>query len=112
LSNETAHEVPRPETLARSVAQSDTNPAGTRILALLLDGISGFILVIVAGLLGEMWAEKPTLDVWREAATAPKFPPIELLLWLAPLVLFGLLFWLLHSRGKTLGAWFRRRGEV
>jgi hypothetical protein len=67
------------------------------------------VLVLLAGgaFLGEMLAGKPTREVWQDAGSSVTFPPIDLLMWLAPPVLLALVYALLISRGKSLGSRFR-----
>ena len=69
-----------------------------------------FVLLVVVGMIfGEFLARKPTGEVLSEAGSATKFPPVDLLLWAAPPVLFGLVYLLLGSRERSVGAWLRRR---
>jgi hypothetical protein len=83
-----------------------------RYLSEFADGIVVLILLGVGMLVGEMVARKPSGMILREAASAPKFPPIDLLLWLGCAAFFALIYVWLGTRGWTLGAWLRRRGEV
>jgi hypothetical protein len=55
-----------------------------------------------------MLAKRTTREV-ISGINGPKFPQIELLMWLAPSVLLVLVYLLLGSRGKTVGAWLRNR---
>ena len=72
--------------------------------------LGAFVLLVVGGLfLGEFLVRKPMGTVLSEAGAAPKFPPMDLLLLLGPPVMFGLIYLLLGSRERTLGAWIRRR---
>lgn len=80
-------------------------------LSIVVDGVIGLVLLSIGGLLGEVLAEKSTTDVWRDASTAPKFPPIDLLMWLAPPSMLCLMYALLISRQKSLGNWLQRRLE-
>ena len=71
-----------------------------------------FVLLVVVGMIfGELLARKPTGEVLSEAGSATKFPPVDLLLWAAPPVLFGLVYLLLGSRERSAGAWLRRRAR-
>ena len=102
---------------ARPVAKPKPAPAppqagGSKLVAVVVDVGIGLILLVVGVLLGELLAKKSTRDVLSEAGSAAKFPPIDLLLWMAPLVMFGLIFALLAGRGKTLGGWLRRRSAA
>ena len=67
------------------------------------------VLVLVGLLLGEQLVGKPTGQVLSEAGSATKFPPLDLLLWGGPALVFGLVYLLLNSRELTVGAWLRRR---
>jgi hypothetical protein len=80
-------------------------------LSIVVDAMIGLLLLIVGGLIGEILANKSTGDVWREAGSAPKFPPIDLLLWLAPPIVLILIYYLLITRRKSLGAWLERRKQ-
>jgi hypothetical protein len=71
----------------------------------------GLLLLLVGGLIGEVLVKKSTGDVWREAGSAPKFPPIDLLLWLAPPIMLMLIYYLLITRRKSLGAWLQNRTQ-
>jgi hypothetical protein len=64
-------------------------------------------LLIAGAFAGEELVQKGTAEVLSEAGAT--FPPTELLLWAAPPLLFGLIYLLLNSRGRTVGAWLRRR---
>ena len=79
------------------------------LLPFIADLIAFVVLVVVGMLLGEFLARKPTGQVLSEAGSAPKFPPIDLLLWAAPPVMFALIYLLLSGRQRSLGAWLRRR---
>jgi hypothetical protein len=91
--------------------QSEEKPRSA-LLPLLVD--LGVFLILVGGglLVGELLARKPTMQIVSEAGSAPKFPPVDLLLWLAPAVLLALVYLLLSKRKRTLGAWLRRRREA
>jgi hypothetical protein len=86
-------------------------PAGSlsRVMPTLLDGAVAVILLVVGVLLGELLAQKSTREVWREAGSAPKFPPLELLQWLGPPLFLGLVYVLLMTRGLSVGSWLKRR---
>jgi hypothetical protein len=69
------------------------------------------VLLIAGGaLLGELLVGKSTREIWQDAGSSVKFPPIDLLMWLAPPVLLALVYTLLISRGRSLGARLRRSG--
>lgn len=79
------------------------------LVPFLADLVAFAVLVVVGMFLGELLARKPTGTVLSEAGSAPKFPPMDLLLWAAPPATFALIYLLLNSRQRTLGAWLRRR---
>ncbi len=93
-------------------APEPSQPGGSKLVAVVVDVGIGLILIVVGVLLGELVAKKSTRDVLSEAGSAAKFPPIDLLMWMAPLVLFGLVYVFLAGRGKTLGGWLRRRSAA
>ncbi len=69
-----------------------------------------FVLLVLVGMvLGEQLAGKPTGQVLTESGSAAKFPPIDLLMWGAPPMVFGLIYLLLGSRERSVGGWIRRR---
>lgn len=79
------------------------------LLPFLVD-LGAFVLLVIGGLfLGEFLVRKPMGQVLSESGSAAKFPPIDLLLLVGPAVMFGLIYLLLNSRQRTLGAWLRRR---
>lgn len=86
-----------------------TEKSGATLLPFLADLIALVVLLAGGMMLGEMLAQKPTGQVLSEAGSAPKFPPVELLLWAAPPAVLALLYLLLSGRQATLGAWVRRR---
>jgi hypothetical protein len=92
-------------------ADSDPPPAADEptVLPFLAD-LGVLLLLAFAGLmLGEIAVRKPMGQVFTESGSAARFPPTDLLLLLAPPAMFGLIYLLLNSRGKTVGAWVRRR---
>lgn len=85
-------------------------PAAEPTVLPFLADLGVFLLLLVAGLLvGELVVRKPMGQVFSEAGSAAKFPPIDLLILLAPPLMFGLIYLLLNSRERTVGAWLRRR---
>ena len=84
-------------------------PEGRRAIALAVDIAVGLALVGVGALLGEFAVRKSTAAILREAGTAPKFPPVDLLVWLACVAFPLLVMVLFANRGKTVGNWLRRR---
>ncbi len=105
---------PKPVAPAVSVAPAPEPAAPVAeptVLPFLAD--LGVLLLLVFGglLLGEVATRKPMGQVFTEAGSAAKFPPVDLLLLLAPPATFGLIYLLLNSREKTVGAWLRRRSR-
>jgi hypothetical protein len=80
-------------------------------LAITVDVLVGIILLVIGGLLGEVLAQKSTGDVFWDASASVRFPPIDLMLWLAPPTLLLLIHGLLISRRKSAGAWVQRRKD-
>ena len=71
--------------------------------------ITAVLILLVAGaFLGELVTGKPTKQVVREAGSAVAFPPVDLVMWLAPPLLLGLVYTLLVSRGVSVGSRLRR----
>ena len=67
------------------------------------------LLLVAAGVfLGEMLAKTSTRDVIA-GVNGPKFPQPALLMWLGPPLLLVLSYTLLASRGKSAGAWLKKR---
>jgi hypothetical protein len=85
---------------------------GRKLLGIAVDVMVGLILLVIGVVLGELLAKQSTREVLKDAGSATKFPPIALLLWMAPSVLFALVYMLLAGRGKTLGGWLRRRSAA
>ena len=88
----------------------DEPKAEATVLPFVADAVVFVLLVVVGMFVGELLAKKPTGQVLAEAGTAAKFPPLDLLLWGGPPLMFALVYLLLNSREKTVGAWIRRRG--
>ncbi len=104
-------EVPAPITPAQQAPappEEAPNPA-RRLLGKLLDGVVGLILFAVGAMVGEYVAEKPTREILESAGSAPKFPPLDLLIWLGSAAGFVLIYVWLGTRGWTVGCWLRRR---
>jgi hypothetical protein len=119
LDLETSSDIYKKKALLSESVSTDSNypdeeserPLRPRPLSIVVDVILALFLLIAGGIFGEVLAKKSTGDVWREAGSAPKFPPIDLLLWLTPPLLLGLIYVLLISRRKSLGFWLQRRSE-
>jgi hypothetical protein len=117
-----AHEEAHPTVDAQKAESTAANTHTDRIevsesisrkkpLPILVDAMIGLLLLLIGGLLGEFLTKRSTSDVWKEAGSAPKFPPIDLLLWLAPPTMLILIYYLLITRRKSLGAWLQQRRE-
>jgi hypothetical protein len=78
------------------------------VLPLLADLLALALLVGGGILLGAFLARKPIGDI----LAAPKFPSIDLLFLIGPPAMFGLIYLLLNSREKTVGAWLRNRRKA
>jgi hypothetical protein len=81
-----------------------------RALELVVDVMVGLLLAGLGMLLGVLATGKGTVEVLREAGSAPKFPTVNLLLWLGCVASPVLGYVLFVKRGKSVGAWLRRRG--
>lgn len=81
----------------------------SNVLPFIADVVVFLLLLAVGVLVGEQLVGKSSGQVLSEAGAAPKFPPIDLLLWGGPPLMFGLVYLLLNSRELTVGAWVRRR---
>ncbi len=103
--------VPKPAPAPEPAAPPEARPEAT-LLPFVADLATFVLLVVIGMLLGEQLAGKATGVVLSEAGSAAKFPPVDLLLWGAPPVAFGLVYILLGSRERTVGAWLRRRKAV
>jgi hypothetical protein len=84
-------------------------PPGQRALWLAADVAVGLVLAALGAFLGEFATRKSTGAILREAGSAPKFPPTDLLLWLGCVAMPVMAYVLLANRGKSLGGWLRRR---
>jgi len=103
---------PVPEPVSKPPApEPASSPAvgGRKLIPIIADVAVGLILLAVGVFLGEMLAQKPTGQVLSEAGSAAKFPPLDLIQWLGPPVLFGLVYAMLASRGLSVGGWLKRR---
>jgi hypothetical protein len=87
-----------------------TQTGGPKLLGVAVDAVVALILIAVGVFCGELLARQSTRDVLKDASSAATFPPVDLLMWLAPSVLFLLIQVLLISRGKSLGSRLARRG--
>jgi hypothetical protein len=101
---------PEVKPLAPSNDPPEPKPEMT-VLPFVADLVVFVVLIVVGALVGELLVDKPTLQVLSESFTAVIFPPTELLLWGAPPLVLGLIYLLLNSRERTVGAWLRRRAR-
>jgi hypothetical protein len=84
-------------------------PFGRRVLAGLLDMIVILILLVLGATASELVLGKSSREVLVAASSAPKFPPVDLIVWLGGPLLAGLVYAWLGTRGWTVGAWLKRR---
>lgn len=94
---------------ALRAGQAPTPARSRKALPLLVDLVVLLIVLAVGALVGEMVAKKKTADILKGATSSPKFPPLDLLIWLGGPVIFGLLYAWLGTRGWTVGGWLKRR---
>lgn len=80
-----------------------------KTLGLVVDVAIALLVLVVGAIAGETVAGKPTGEILSGAGSAPKFPPTDLLLWLGSVVVFGLIYAWLGTRGWTVGGWLKRR---
>jgi hypothetical protein len=104
---------PPPKELRRPLSPppppAPPKPVGNRkAIAVAVDVMVALLLVAVGVLLGELLAKKGTREVFA-GINGPKFPQPELLMWLGPPLLLVLVYTLLGSRGRTVGAWLKKR---
>lgn len=93
---------------AVSPAPTPAPRAERKALGRVVDVAVALVLLVVGAFVGEFLVRKPTREV-LEGLAAPKFPPTDLLLWLAAPAVLLLGYALLGSRGKSLGGWLKRR---
>jgi hypothetical protein len=98
-----ARPAPPPEPVAPEAPPEPT------LVPFVADLVTFVLLVVIGMVLGELLVGKPTGEVLSEAGAATKFPPIDLMLWGGPPLVFGLIYLLLSTREKSVGAWLRRR---
>jgi hypothetical protein len=107
----------RPDTLAELGAIDELPLAkeearGGGFLGGVVDVAVVLALIAIGVVCGELLVRRSTMEVLREAASAPKFPPVDLLMWLSPTVLLMLIYALLLSRGRSIGSWLRNRAQT
>lgn len=101
--------VPRVKRDALSARETPQPVGGGRVLGVVADVAVGVLLAGVGMLLGEFATGRGTADILREAGGAPKFPTVDLLLWLGCVATPVLGYVLVANRGRSVGAWVRRR---
>ena len=105
-------ESPAPaQTASTAKPSAPPRPRDRKVLGVIVDIGVELVLLAVGVFCGELFAQQSTREVLSDASSAAKFPPVGLLLWMAPPLLFLLIYALLASRGKSLGSWLRKRGE-
>ena len=87
-------------------------PRERKLLGAVVDVLVALVLVVVGVFCGELLARQSTAEVLKDAASAAKFPPVDLLMWLTPTLLLLLVYALFISRGKSAGGFLRRRAEA
>jgi hypothetical protein len=80
-----------------------------RVLGLAADIAVGLVLAGGGALLGEFATGRGTGTILRDAGSAPKFPPVDLLLWLGCVATPLLAYVLFANRGKSVGRWLSNR---
>ena len=97
----------KPETPAPDQAE-ESQPDRAR-LARIVDGAVLLVVLVIGMFIGESVAGKSTLKILGDAPASPKFPPTDLLVWLACVVVLGLVYLWLGTRGWSVGGWIKRR---
>ena len=97
----------RPQSTAPA-SERDEEKSEATILPFIADLVVFALLVVVGMLLGEVIVRKSTGDVLAELAN-PTFPPVDLVVWAVPTVVFAFIYILLGRRDRTVGAWIRNR---
>ena len=90
---------------------AEENPR-RKALAKFVDAAVIVLLAALGMLAGELVLRKSTGDILRSSASAPKFPPTDLLIWLLCAAFFVLIYAWLGKRGWSAGSWLRRRGAA
>lgn len=78
-------------------------------LALIADATAFVVMLALGAGIGSMIAGKPSVQILSDAPASPRFPPTDLMIWVASVAVFGLLYVWLGTRGWSLGARIRRR---
>jgi hypothetical protein len=99
---------PPPEA-ERLPAVPASSPSSRKWLGHLVDAAAVLLLLVLGATLGSLAVGKPTRDILGDAPASPRFPPTDLLIWVASVVVCGLLYVWLITRGWSLGARLTRR---
>jgi hypothetical protein len=102
---------PQPELNRQPVPTAARSARARKIMAWVVDGVLALGVLVAGALVGELVAKKPTREILSGAASAPTFPPTDLLLWLGCVAVFGLAYVWLGTRDWTAGGWLRRRAS-
>lgn len=94
---------------ATPAPRATTSPRGGKLLPILADIGIVLIMLVVGVMIGEVIARKPTRTILREAGSAARFPPTNLLMWLGPPLVLVLVYAWLGTRKWTVGTWLKRR---
>ncbi|MFO0803698.1 MAG: hypothetical protein U0791_11350 [Gemmataceae bacterium] len=100
---------PPPEAERLPVAPASATSSSRTVLARLADAAVVVLLLALGAAVGSLAAGKPTSDILGDAPASPRFPPTDLLIWVASVAVCGLLYVWLFSRGWNLGARITRR---
>ncbi|MFO0799219.1 MAG: hypothetical protein U0804_17255 [Gemmataceae bacterium] len=98
-----AYSEPQPTELPTPPAPSH------RGLRVSVDVAVGVLLAVIGSLLGGLATQKGTVEVLREAGGAPKFPTIDLLVWVGCVAAPVMGYVLFVNRGKSVGGWVSNR---
>lgn len=98
---------PSPAPPAREEPANPRPPRKT--LAAAADAFVAVLLLALGVFVGEIVAGESTGEILENAGTAPKFPTVELVMWLGCVGFFGLVYAWLGTRGWTLGGWVKRK---
>jgi len=101
--------LPSPIAERLPVAPPSAEPPARQVAARLVDGAAFLAALALGATLGSFAAGKPTRDILGDAPASPRFPPTDLLIWVASVAACGLLYVWLGARGWSLGARLKRR---
>jgi hypothetical protein len=83
--------------------------ASRRVLAVVVDVVVAIVLLGLGVLVGEFATRKSTAEI-LDGVSGPRFPSVDLLVWLGGPALLLLIYVWLGTRGWTVGGWLKRRG--